>query len=158
MANAYPTGWVTFCDDVRHEVGGKRSLIGIYSNVMYVNASFPVTLPKFAIVVSWLDRIEGAANARKIIVNLPGDKPEEASISVDLPPHDTLQHSLPTKNALGEPASETIMNFELITSPIEIKEPGKIRVAVLVDDKEIELGKLLVTNPTAAQSPEAQPE
>lgn len=33
------------CDDIRHEVGDKVSLMGCYSGVMYVNA-FPAALPK----------------------------------------------------------------------------------------------------------------
>jgi len=38
-----------YCDDVRQEVGGKLSLIGVYNGVMYVQ-QFPVTLPKLWVV------------------------------------------------------------------------------------------------------------
>lgn len=36
---------VHFCDDIRHELGNKYSLIGCYHGEMIVNA-FPITLPK----------------------------------------------------------------------------------------------------------------
>ena len=42
----------TFCDDVRQEVGGKQSLIGVYNGVMYV-PQFPVTLPKLWMLATY---------------------------------------------------------------------------------------------------------
>jgi len=42
----------TYCDDVRQEVSGKVSLIGVYNSVLYV-PQFPVTLPKLCIVVTY---------------------------------------------------------------------------------------------------------
>ncbi|WP_295433096.1 hypothetical protein [uncultured Thiodictyon sp.] len=39
-----------FCDDIRHEVGGKLSFIGVYSGGLIVPA-FPVTLPKLCLSV-----------------------------------------------------------------------------------------------------------
>lgn len=43
----------TYCDDLRQEVGGKQSLIGVYNGVMFVQ-QFPVTLPKFWVVASYV--------------------------------------------------------------------------------------------------------
>ena len=42
-----------YCDDVRQEVGGKLSLIGVYNAVMYVQ-QFPVNLPKLWIVATFV--------------------------------------------------------------------------------------------------------
>lgn len=42
----------TFCDDVRQEVGGKTSLIGVYNGVMFV-PQFPVTLPKLWVLATY---------------------------------------------------------------------------------------------------------
>jgi hypothetical protein len=38
-----------YCDDVRMEIAGKMSFIGVYNGAMWV-ANFPATLPKFCIV------------------------------------------------------------------------------------------------------------
>jgi hypothetical protein len=38
-----------YCDDVRMEVAGKVSFMGVYNGAMWV-ANFPATLPKFCIV------------------------------------------------------------------------------------------------------------
>lgn len=42
-----------YCDDIRQEVGGKLSLMGVYNTVMYVQ-QFPVSLPKFWVVATFV--------------------------------------------------------------------------------------------------------
>lgn len=39
-----------FCDDIRHEVGGKSSFIGVYEQKMLV-PKFPVVLPRLCLAV-----------------------------------------------------------------------------------------------------------
>lgn len=39
---------VLYCDDIRHEVAGKLSLIGVYADALLVH-DFPVTLPKLCV-------------------------------------------------------------------------------------------------------------
>jgi hypothetical protein len=39
-----------FCDDIRHEVGGKLSYIGVYSGRLLV-PGFPLSLPKLCVAV-----------------------------------------------------------------------------------------------------------
>lgn len=34
-----------FCDDIRHEINGKMSLMGVYGDIMYV-PDFPITISK----------------------------------------------------------------------------------------------------------------
>jgi hypothetical protein len=43
------------CDDVRQELGGKISLMGIFENIYA--ATFPATHPRLAIVNEWADGI-----------------------------------------------------------------------------------------------------
>ena len=40
-----------FCDDIRHEAGGKVSYIGVYAGQLFV-PTFPVTLPKLCLAMS----------------------------------------------------------------------------------------------------------
>ncbi|MEW5891003.1 MAG: hypothetical protein AB1768_18635 [Pseudomonadota bacterium] len=40
-----------FCDDIRHEIGGKLSYIGVYSGGLFV-PTFPITLPKLCLAMS----------------------------------------------------------------------------------------------------------
>jgi hypothetical protein len=46
-----------FCDDIRHELGGKLSYIGVYSGRLIV-PDFPVTLPKLCVAVCALTSAE----------------------------------------------------------------------------------------------------
>ena len=40
-----------FCDDIRQEIGGKFSYIGVYSGGLFV-PTFPITLPKLCLAMS----------------------------------------------------------------------------------------------------------
>lgn len=42
-----------FCDDVRHELGGKLSYIGVYSGMLFVQ-TFPATLSKLCLAMNVL--------------------------------------------------------------------------------------------------------
>ncbi len=46
-----------FCDDIRHELGGKLSCIGVYSGRLIV-PDFPVALPKLCVAVCALTSAE----------------------------------------------------------------------------------------------------
>ena len=48
-----PHGSVIFCDDIRDEVGGKRSLMGIYDAEMRFSEPSPAALPTFCALISW---------------------------------------------------------------------------------------------------------
>jgi hypothetical protein len=55
---------VTFCDDIRHEINGKISFIGCYSQVLLV-PSFPFRLPKICVAYHLLDTMpEGSTDIR----------------------------------------------------------------------------------------------
>ena len=41
-----PTGSTIFCDDIRYEINGKVTLVGVYAADMVLPNDFPVTLPK----------------------------------------------------------------------------------------------------------------
>jgi hypothetical protein len=46
------SGFAQFCDDIRHEQGGKVTLVGLYQNDLVVE-KFPALLPKFGISVTF---------------------------------------------------------------------------------------------------------
>lgn len=58
----------TFCDDIRHEINGKVSLIGCYSGLMFVPV-FPATLPRLCVY---------------IYLSTPNDQPFEGRISLSV--------------------------------------------------------------------------
>src|SRR5262245_47170442 len=49
------SGYTIFCDDIRQEVAGKTSYIGVYQDSLITNAPFPMALPKFGISITIFD-------------------------------------------------------------------------------------------------------
>jgi hypothetical protein len=75
-----------FCDDIRHEIGGKTSCIGIYSGTMYVHSAFPIILPKFCMSVTYVQRSKIFLDEPiKIKIFLPGDEDDTPSIEAEIP-------------------------------------------------------------------------
>lgn len=70
------------CDDVRQEVGGKMSLMGIYSKDIIVN-KVPATLPFINLVVMFEDIKEPFAN---LFVSVITPKSEPTQLSYPAPP------------------------------------------------------------------------
>ncbi|MDE2154664.1 MAG: hypothetical protein KGJ32_02045 [Xanthomonadaceae bacterium] len=51
-----------FCEDVRQEIGGKITLVGVFNGICGIN-SFPVTLPKIAVMLRVIGPMEAAPDA-----------------------------------------------------------------------------------------------
>lgn len=45
---------VLFCEDIRNELGGRVSLMGVLGNRLYVQ-EFPIFFPKFCLFLEWED-------------------------------------------------------------------------------------------------------
>lgn len=120
-----------FCDDIRHEVNGKISFIGVYSGKLFVH-DFPITLPKLCLDIK---------------IRTPIDLPfEELTISV-FKDDEVLEEIIIDKEQCKE-ANEAINNgsdefrvlsaaFQLIFSPIEFERPCKLRVRAQTESEEI---------------------
>lgn len=123
-----------FCDDIRHEVGGKLSFIGVYSGGLFVPA-FPATLPKLCLSV-------------KIVT--PADEPlRELSLRI-LRDEETLQEialdeeQLAAASDSAEEMTEGQRNervqmaqFMLVFSTIQFDGPCTLRVRVQTEDGEL---------------------
>ncbi len=123
-----------FCGDIRHEVGGKVSFIGVYSGGLFVPA-FPITLPKLCLLV-------------KIVT--PADEPlRELSLRVMLN-EETLQvlaldeEQLTAASDLAEEMSEEqrkervlMTQFMLAFSPIQFKKTCTLRVRAQTEEGEL---------------------
>jgi hypothetical protein len=47
-----PSGHSIFCDDIRYEVNGTRSLVGVYGDAINIASNQPVILPKLCIDIT----------------------------------------------------------------------------------------------------------
>lgn len=142
-----PSGHVVFCDDIRHEVSGKITFVGTYTNVMYINGSLPAVLPKLCM---------------GIVYRQENDCTEDVTIKVFMPGQDDDAENVATFKLEAQPVlippptdeftfGEYRIFFEAPGTPI--LQEGRIRVRAYRGDDEIRLGTL-----TVALNPEANDE
>jgi hypothetical protein len=150
-----------FCDDIRHEIGGKTSCIGIYSGTMYVHSAFPIVLPKFCMSVTYVQRSKIFLDEPiKIKIFLPGDEDDTPSIEAEIPLPPEAKQSADKAVLEAAPGTQpaTVVHGEFVLSPFTISKPGPIKVRVVRDEKLIRAGALTVkpAEPMALPPPAAE--
>jgi hypothetical protein len=161
-------GFTLFADDLRHEVGGKTSLTGIYQLDMIHPLDFPITIPKFVMLIKYYE-VKGAFNGDLVVkVFFPGDAEDEPTVNMTAAGsfRDSVE---PTYQADAD--SERILNvtMPIVISPITIKEEGFIRVRVQCGETITRMGRLMIRkvrdsdniqfipSPSASPPPFSQP-
>lgn len=122
----------TFADDIRHEVNGKISLIGMYQGGMNIGSSLPVVLPQLVITA---------------YINTPVDHPFK-DISIDLLLNDqVLQNLSPPPEAVQDMQDSTpqfsdarmiTMMMVLKLQPFDVTEEGRLFVRAKLDGAVLE--------------------
>lgn len=120
-----------FCDDIREELHGKKSLIGCYSAIMEVS-SFPITLPKLCI---------------HAIVQTPATKPFKVVKLVVLQDDDVLAEGelpIPEQAPAIEPNQLSRLDVQFVFTPLTLEKPCTLRVRAHLDGVETRGLALLV--------------
>jgi hypothetical protein len=128
-----------FCDDIRHEVTGKTSLIGCYSGVMYLPI-FPATLSKLCVYTQ---------------LSTPIDQPFEGAISISVMKDEdvlacndidgTQLVQMVRHSPMTSPDSDTItLAGGLEFSPLQLEQPCTLRVIAKTEDRAFSSGKLRI--------------
>ena len=143
-------GHTIFCDDIRHEVGGKLTLVGIYTGLMYTTAEFPINLGKFCFHIRFYQRNAIFDPNLSIKIFLPGHPYDAPSIDAELQPGAESQQS-------DDSSDYRMIGANLVFSPFTINAEGQIRVRVLRQGILHRIGSLNVikkpTPSTASQPP-----
>lgn len=128
--------YTDFCDDVREEVGGKFSLIGVYRSDLIVK-KIPIVLPKFCIVVRIVTPIDCPFSLLKIRMSMNGELLADMAI-----PDNVLQ----TKQSITDGRDGKRMQAMTILSlaPLAINEPGKITIEVETEEGVLYGGSLWI--------------
>ena len=143
-------GITSFCDDIRFEIGGKITLVGIYQSdlLLPANTILPAHLPKLALMVRYNELKGSMTEDIDFKVFFPGSadpiltmKAERSSIlqtPVIDPPDDD---------------SEQLYNisFPLILGPLPIVCEGPIKVRAYCGGVVTRLGRLVVKKLTEEQ-------
>lgn len=133
--------YVTYCDDIRQEVGNKLSFMGCYSADLLLNRveGGAAVLPKLCAhvrVVTPIDQPFEALSVRALFN-------DEQVAEVSVPPG-----QLPTRSAEGGIPSDSVsavVEFSLTFSPFAVGEDGgKLRIVALTEGGEIRGNSLRV--------------
>lgn len=147
-----PFGSSIFCDDIRHEIGGKRTYVGVYQNSMIVNGGFPATLTKFCIAIDFKTRPSDPDVPLTLRVSFPGDDPDKPTVNerVNIEEVRAEMAKIPIPPHFDDPIIP--LTFEFNFAPLVIREPGLIRVRALAGETEIKLGSIEVRQGAAEPS------
>lgn len=142
----HPYGYTIFCDDIRHEISGKVTLVGCYTSHLYFTGEFPLKLARFGLQMNLVWPTDNPFDNCKLLVFLPGEFKEPVftaeilSQEAELPPPPSAD-DLPDDDGKGR-----VMRFGFHTmfENLEIEKAGLIRVRALVDGATIRAGTLRV--------------
>jgi hypothetical protein len=106
---------VLMCEDIRHETGGRVSLMGILGSKLYVQ-EFPIFFPKFCIFIDWGEIQERVAVHLNIV---PPD-------GVTFPPH------RPSAEIRGQPG--VVARSMIVLNSFVFPKAGDYRFEFWVND------------------------
>jgi hypothetical protein len=131
-----------YCEDLRHEVGGKITLVGVYNNICGVE-SFPVTLPKIAVML----RLVGPADSfpksigfkawlnEEQVAEVPLSAPAARAGASSLMGHiDEAAEAVPAE--LQFSGKFTSLTSFMIFAPLHVEKPSTLRVRAYGPDGE----------------------
>ncbi len=152
---AEPFGFSIFCDDIRLEQGGKISLMGIYqSEMIFHDVSFPVSFPKFAILVMYYEPSDLEPVDLSVHVYFPGDEPGSPTINSSINRKE-LTPKIAARTDL-EPDMQSVFNarIPIVIQPLLVKQEGFIKVRIIRAGKTLNFGslKMRAAPSTAAKS------
>ena len=157
MSNPDAFGYTIFCDDIRFELGGKLSFMGVYQAVMYVHEDFPTSIPKLVLSIHYSEKLGSEPKPTSIQIFMPGDRDEQPGMTADLPVDDIRKMPVPALGTeLGLPPPEFLsLGMQVAFAPLQLKNPGVIRVTANRGGEKIRLGSLRVLRapPNLAEKP-----
>lgn len=133
-------GLSIFCEDIREEVSGQKTIIGAHEGNLSVAGTFPQLIPKFAVYVTIIEDSETVEAPLNVKIFVPGDRGDEVVVDYDFPIDRSLSAEDPSDG-------ECLYNyFTVRISPLLIKKEGRIKVRAYKHEKEIKLGTILITS------------
>ena len=138
-----PSGFVIFCDDIRHEISGKSTYVGVYSGQMVLTGNLPVTLPQLYAAITF--RVSPPSEIIKPVIKVHMSGQDEALFewNAEIEPVINQQDNIaPIENS----DSITVMQIGITAGfqGLIISEPCQIRVRAYIGDDEYRLGILQI--------------
>ncbi len=139
-----PGGYTIFCDDIRHEVTGKTTLVGVYNNQMIVAGAMPITLPQIFAAITL--RLEPPAVGLKAIVKIfRSDDSEPLFVfEADIEPMDAQLIPMQLPNLESDSVTFMTIGITAQMQSLVIDKPCALKVRAFIGDDEVRLGSLQI--------------
>jgi hypothetical protein len=126
---------VMYCEDVRLELTGQTSLIGIFNGTLLAQ-SFPLTLPKFAVSVEIGTPFE--EQLRSLRFELTTDAGDQL-LAMDFPKEVLQQQKSAVSQADLEGMEEKMVGFrtQFFLTPLVLQQPTIIRSKIITENGEV---------------------
>lgn len=141
-------GNVIFCDDIRQEEGGKTTFVGCYKTALITEAKLPATLAKLGMLVIWSQSLDEERYPVEIQVFFPGDAEDKPALKGVM----DFTKMVATPSDLAPEERQLIMEFQIVFSPLELKEAGAARVIAIRNGKKHSLRRLEISSKPADPS------
>jgi len=115
-----------YCDDIRYEIGGKISLVGMYRATMLV-PEVPVVLPKLCVYLSASTPLDRPYKMVRFTLYLDDDVLSEAEMESDFDPASIANAGKDLR---------LVCQTDMEMSPFEIKKECIIRARAIFDDED----------------------
>ena len=139
----YPGGFVIFCDDVRFELGGKTTYVGVYGDEMLFSSSDPVQMPQLCAVIA----IRIYANQAPLEGIFRITRASDEEVLAEGPFEFFSDEDTDSEPYLGsepEPALYLEQNIVVTLRDVVIDKPDRIKVRAYWGDNEYRLGSMQV--------------
>lgn len=147
-----PSGYAIYCDDVRYEMGGKTTLVGVYENDLNIYADGPISIPFLHVVIKF--RVPVSFSAKKLSLRV--DRSDTKELLLDISHNvdeesDNFPELSGEKIALGISRNRTL-NTVLTIQNMNVEREFYLRTRGYVDEMEVRLGSLIV-RPVSGEMP-----
>jgi hypothetical protein len=136
-----------FCDDIRQEIAGKVSLIGIYGQDMVVHGEFPALYPKLCIYVAYYEVSNIFKDDLSLRAYLKTSEDEKLINTVDVSRKDVEEAAARSpQNSLADRDSErvNILRVPVVFSPFSIPSECVVKVRMHCGEAVTKLGILSI--------------
>jgi hypothetical protein len=130
----------TYCDDIRQEIGGKITLVGIYSGACLVPA-IPCTLPKLCL--SLCISASRSAPIRSLVVVGAYAGNEVINITLDSSQIDEIMAA--NAEQASDDTKQMMLMLMAALSPFIVSVPGKLTLTVTADGEDVYCGGLRIS-------------